>query len=339
LVTLLVFNVVATPDFAHGAGDITPATWARAWSWEPGIVASLFASAALYAAGLHEVRVTTGARQKLRREAFYFWSGWALLVIALISPIHPLGQVLFSAHMVQHELLMVAAAPLLVLGRPARVWLWALPRRAAKRVGALARTWSTSAAGRRAGSPFVAFIAHAAALWVWHVPRYFEATLDSDALHAFQHACFLGTALWFWDTVFFGPRRRAGYGMAVVYLFLTALHSGALGALITFARAPWYPRYAASAALWAYRPLEDQQLGGLIMWVPAGLSYIVAALALFAAWLRESDTPNGNAVKVGADLRAALSSSDKVADPSTNVLEPSAARRAAPTSIKCAPSA
>jgi putative membrane protein len=77
--------------------------------------------------------------------------------------------------------------------------------------------------------------------------------------------------------------------MAVVYLFLTALHSGALGALITFAGVPWYPRYAATAPAWGYGPLEDQQLGGLIMWVPAGLSYVVAALVLFAAWLRETD--------------------------------------------------
>jgi putative membrane protein len=81
----------------------------------------------------------------------------------------------------------------------------------------------------------------------------------------------------------------AGYGVAVLYLFTTALHSGLLGALITFAASVWYPAYRETTASWGLTPLEDQQLGGLIMWVPACLTYIVAGLALFAAWLRTSE--------------------------------------------------
>ena len=69
----------------------------------------------------------------------------------------------------------------------------------------------------------------------------------------------------------------------------TSVHSGALGALITLARSVWYPSYAGLTSSWGLTPLEDQQLGGLIMWIPAGLVYLIAGLALFAGWLRESD--------------------------------------------------
>jgi putative membrane protein len=80
-----------------------------------------------------------------------------------------------------------------------------------------------------------------------------------------------------------------GYGIAVLYVFTTAMHTGALGALITFAGRILYPDYAETALAWNFTPLEDQQIGGLIMWIPAGLVYVFAGLALFAAWLRESE--------------------------------------------------
>jgi putative membrane protein len=134
----------------------------------------------------------------------------------------------------------------------------------------------------------IASFAHALALWIWHVPVLFEATLTNEAVHALQHTLFFGTALMFWQAVLFGERRAADYGLAVLYLFLTAMHSGALGALITFASQPWYASYTTAFGR-NLTPLEDQQLGGLIMWVPAGMIYVIAGLVLFAAWLRESD--------------------------------------------------
>jgi putative membrane protein len=80
-----------------------------------------------------------------------------------------------------------------------------------------------------------------------------------------------------------------GYGAAVLYLFTTAVHTSALGALLTFSQAVWYPAYSETTAAWGFTPLEDQQLGGLIMWVPAGVIYLIAGLWLFALWLRESE--------------------------------------------------
>ena len=130
---------------------------------------------------------------------------------------------------------------------------------------------------------------HAVALWVWHLPSLFQATIDNDWIHTAQHASFLGSALLFWWAIIGGRHHLSGYGMAVLYMFTTALHSGLLGALITFARSVWYPAYAHTTQSWGLTPLEDQQLGGLIMWVPAGLVYIFAGLAFVVAWMRESE--------------------------------------------------
>jgi cytochrome c2 len=126
---------------------------------------------------------------------------------------------------------------------------------------------------------------HAAALWVWHIPRLFQATLTSELAHAWQHLSFFGTALCFWWALLYGRQERQGYGVAVLAVCTTALHSSLLGALLTFAPTPWYPAYVHTTAAWGLTPLEDQQLGGLIMWIPAGVVYLLAALALSAGWL------------------------------------------------------
>jgi len=133
-----------------------------------------------------------------------------------------------------------------------------------------------------------AWVIHAVALWIWHAPSLFEAALHSEAIHAVQHLCFLGSALLFWWTLIHGRHGRLGYGAAVVYVFTTAAHNSILGALLTFAPRAWYPTYASTAQNWSLTPLQDQQLGGLIMWVPAGVVLLIVGLALFAAWLGES---------------------------------------------------
>jgi putative membrane protein len=273
---------------AHTGSDASVTL--SSWSWEPGVVVSLAVTAWLYLRGLRRLRAATDSSRKLRQELICFASGWVLLVVALVSPLHPWGRELFSAHMTQHELLMVGAAPLLVLGRPGLVFLWAFPKSGARELmlwnEALGLSWLSD----RLTRPLTAWVVHLLALWVWHVPALFQSTLDSELAHALQHLSFLGTAILFWYAVFYGPQRRLGYGVAVLSLFATVLQTGALGALITFSPHVWYPRYAATAPNWGLTPLVDQQLGGLIMWVPAGLIYVIAALALFARWLEESGT-------------------------------------------------
>ena len=151
---------------------------------------------------------------------------------------------------------------------------------------------------------------HAAALWVWHAPALFQATLRSDLVHTAQHVSFLGSALLFWWALVHGPRGLMGYGAAVLYVFTTSVHSGVLGAFITFTGRLLYPAYAGTTAAWGLTPLEDQQLGGLIMWVPAGLVYVVAGLALCAGWMRESERSVKRRGRVALSVGAAAKESE-----------------------------
>jgi putative membrane protein len=282
--------LLATPAVAsaHEIGPENLSELRTAWSFEPGVVIPLVFAAWLYVHGFRRLR--RASQHALGgTEAWCYAMGWLTLVIALVSPLHPWGSVLFSAHMTQHELLMLVAAPLLVLGRPMIPFLWALPRSTARVISG----WSKAAWFRAAWlfitAPFVAWVIHAAVLWTWHIPALFDATQNSEFVHGLQHTSFLLSALLFWWAVLHGRQRALGFGAAVLYMFTTALHSGLLGALLTFARTLWYPIYADSTTAWGLTPIEDQQLGGLIMWIPASVVYIIAGLALFAGWLRESE--------------------------------------------------
>ena len=220
---------------------------------------------------------------------------------------------------------MLVAAPLLVLGRPMIPFLWAFPKTTARHLSAWTKATAWQRTWRAITAPFVAWLIHAVVLWGWHVPFLFQATLEREWIHALQHASFFGSALLFWWAILHGRERAAGSGAAVLYLFTTALHSSLLGALLTFAGTVWYPVYNGTTASWGLTPLEDQQLGGLIMWVPAGLVYIVAALALFAAFLRESGSRAMNPERPPQAPRAvgsAVSADDTqdVAIPSRNAL-------------------
>lgn len=258
------------------------------WDLEPLVLGCITVSGLLYAAGLRRLWKSAGRGKGIRVwEAWCFALGWFALVLALISPLHPLGGVLFSAHMIQHEVLILAAAPLLVLGRPMVPFLWALPDGGAQIAGGWTKASWWRAFWRFITRPVAAWLIHAVALWAWHIPVLFESTLHNELMHTLQHVSFFGSALLFWWALLHRGMKR--YGMAVLGLFTTALHSGLLGVLLTFANRVWYPSYVDTVGLWGLTPLEDQQIGGLIMWIPAGLIYTAAALALFAGWLRESE--------------------------------------------------
>jgi cytochrome c oxidase assembly factor CtaG len=256
-------------------------SWPGSGAW---LAMLLAASALLYAAGVSALWRKAGVGRGIRRiETVRFALGWSALAGALLSPLDALADRSFGMHMVQHELLMVVSAPLLVLARPLEAWAWALPARirhafaAAARVGAVRTLW------RGLTGLFGAWCIHALAVWIWHVPALFVAASENDALHVLQHGCFFASALVFWWAVF-GCGVRAPGGGSVGALFTTMLHTSALGALITLAPTPWYA-HAAEPALAGFSPLEDQQLGGLVMWVPGSLAYLAAGLAIVRTWL------------------------------------------------------
>jgi putative membrane protein len=277
---------LSTAILAHAP---TPGSWAAAWELEPGSVLCLALSAWLYAAGVRRTWRRAGRGGGIKTwEAACFAAGWLTLVVALVSPLHPLGSALFAAHMTQHELLMLVAAPLVVLGRPLPAFFAALPRGTARDLARWSRSTRWRPVAHFFANAFAAWLVHGVILWAWHLPSLFQATLTNPLIHALQHAAFFGSALLFWWAAMQGGR-AIGYGAATLYMFTTAVHSGLLGAMITLSKSPWYPAYESTAPAWGLTALEDQQLGGAIMWIPAGLVYIIAALALMAGWLRESE--------------------------------------------------
>jgi putative membrane protein len=242
-------------------------------------------AAVLYALGA--INLYRAHRQRprgflLRSAAFS--AGLCVLAMALFSPLDRLSAELFCAHMVQHELLMLGAAPLLVLGHPLPQFLWAFPRSARQGISVFLHTRPVRIAWRAVSGAAAAWLLHALALWVWHVPRMFNAALADRTVHDLQHLTFLAAALLFWSALFEAraPDQRAA---GIVYLFTTTLHTGVLGALIALAPHPWYAELLQPSSHWQLTALEDQQLGGLIMWVPGCVVYVGCALALFARWV------------------------------------------------------
>jgi cytochrome c oxidase assembly factor CtaG/cytochrome c2 len=284
--------LAAIPELAaaHTGQTLQPHDVWRAWTFEPLVIIGLAVSAALYVIGLSRLWARGTGIGIRRWEATVFAIGWVATLIALVSPLHAMGGVLFSAHMTQHELLISVCAPLLILGRPLIPFLWGLPPSWRRALGDWARVDKVRSGWTALSLPGVAFSLHAIALWVWHLPGPYQATLTSELMHSLQHLSFLGTALLFWWTIFKVRGSEMGYGTAVFYLFATALQTGALGALLTFAPHLWYPAYAATTGPWGLTPLEDQQLGGLIMWIPGSIPYLIAGLSMFARWLRLSET-------------------------------------------------
>jgi putative membrane protein len=289
---------------AHEGAPLAPHDLWSAWSLEPAVLAGLAVTALLYAKGMSRLKTRSSRRPGVRRlEAVAFWAGWATLAVTLVSPLHPLGGALLSAHMAQHELIMALAAPLLVLGRPLVVTLCGLSPRARRVVGgwvsALRPVW------RALSRIEIAWLLHAVAIVGWHLPGLYQRTLDSELVHGLQHSSFLLTALLFWWSVLPGAVLRGRHGAAILSLFATMVYTGGLGALLTLGRAVWYPAYGEAAPLWGLTPLEDQQLAGLIMWVPGGLSYLLATAWLLIDWLRVSEVRAARMERARAGAAAA----------------------------------
>jgi len=259
------------------------------WTVGPAILLPLIAVALLYAGGAWRLFRRSSRAQGLRlQQAWLFAAGWAALAITLVTPLHAWSEHLFTAHMIEHELMMIVAAPLIVASGPGAAMMWGLPRSWRRGLGRLFRFGALSGLWRHLTRPAVATVLHGIAIWVWHVPGLFEAALERGFLHYAQHASFFGTALLFWWVML--PRRggEQGPGASVAHFFLTSMHTSLLGVLLLLSPRLWYPENSGLSELWGLSPLEDQQLAGLVMWVPGGLAYGGAALLLAGLWIKSS---------------------------------------------------
>lgn len=277
---------------SHPVGGVeipsVPAIWTTSWTVDPLVIGVLLASATLYTVGAARLWQRAGVAHGVRPlHALAHGLGLSVLAIALLSPLDHASDVLFSAHMAQHELLMLIAAPLIVLGRPLAPVLWSLPRGARIRTLRATRRPLAIRIWRVVTSPWCALALHGLARWLWHVPAAFDAALGSESLHAFQHLTFFGTAVLFWWTLIHGRYGRFGYGIGVAVVFLTLIHSGLLAAMISLADVPLYAHGARTARL-GLDAVVDQQRAGLVMWVPAGIIMMSIGLAILAAWLGQS---------------------------------------------------
>jgi cytochrome c oxidase assembly factor CtaG len=270
----------ALPALAH---EGQPYGAALPWTFDPLIVAPLSVSAVLYAVGATRLTQRSSPSHRGWEHACYV-AGWLALAVALVSPLHWLGEHVFTFHMIEHEIVMAVVAPLLVIARPLGPLLWALPKGTRRRLAALSQTSAWRTGWQALTHPATATTLHGIAIWVWHFPALFDAAVESDALHRLQHLSFFVTALLFWWALV----QRSNPGVAVAHLFATMLHTSILGALMALAPRVLYTAQTRHALDWGLTPLQDQQLAGIIMWVPAGTVYAGAALAFAARWIRRS---------------------------------------------------
>jgi putative membrane protein len=283
-VRALVFALLivgASPAAAHVSSDVLAP--GAAWIYDPWLVVPLYLTGIAFFLGTRNLWRAAGAGRGVRyKHVAVFWAGWLVLALALASPLHWLGEHLFAAHMIEHELLMIVAAPLFAYARPSNAIIWSLPASFRPSVGSVINSAPMLAIWSIIGHPLSATILHGAALWLWHAPVLYTLALSNEAVHRIEHLSFFFTGLLFWWTLLYGRGAQRGERVrdaaAIGCLFLTLLHSGILGALLTLSPRVWYPAQVLYSADFGLSPLEDQQLAGILMWVPMGTVYTAAAL-------------------------------------------------------------
>ena len=262
------------------------------------IPAGLALALIFYCAGLRRMprnlrRIVFSPRRNLA-----FASAIVILFAALVYPLDGLDDQLFCAHMAQHLVLMMVAPPLLVAARPALASLWAFPLPARRALGHFYIRSGLRTVAQALTAPVAVWILCSAALWFWHLPGPYGWAMENELVHAVEHLCFFVTSLMFWSLVLepAGRHRRLGYPGALLFVATFGIENGMLGAILTFSTHPLYRAYFTTTAAWGLSPLEDQQLGGLGMWIPAGLFHLTTLCILFVAWLRsETVTIHGGA--------------------------------------------
>ena len=210
-----------------------------------------------------------------------FFAGVAVMFLALNGPLHDLSDYyLFSAHMVQHLLLTLVVAPLFVAGTTGAMLRPLLGMRG---VGAAAR-WLTG--------PRVCFVVFNVVLAAWHLPVLYNLAMASHPVHIVQHLCFLAAAVLMWWPLLspLPELPRLSYPLQMLYAFLMTIPMTTVSIYIVYAESVLYPAYASAPRLWAISPLQDQLIGGLIMWVPGGLFFLGVLTVIFFTWVaREGD--------------------------------------------------
>jgi putative membrane protein len=269
--------------------------WLTAWNWEPSIVIGTALIVGLYLYGIGPLRRKYQLATEVKRgQVVAFLLGVFIMFLALVSPLDELGDsYLFSAHMVQHLFITLVGPPLLLIGTPG--WLLR-PLWRNRTVFLIARVFTF---------PALAFLLYNANFWLWHAPPLYNATLENQGIHILEHVTFIVFGILNWWPIFSPSEElpRLSLGGQILYIFLTGMPTVALGAGLTFFP-PLYAPYLAAPRIWGLSAAVDQQLGGLIMWIPGNIFYIVIVSILFIQWMQKQD----------AKQRASEASLDDVED-------------------------
>src|SRR5688572_13137337 len=282
--------VVPLPALAHGVAP-EPRSMADvllAWSFEADVWLPLLAAGLLYRAGVRRVARGHPTNPVPRWRTWCWYAGVAVLLAALQSPIAAYDTTLFSIHMVQHLMLTLVAAPLLALGAPITLLLRVSSARIRQRaILPVLHSFPV----RMLSFPVVTWLLFAAVMWASHFSPLFDAALESEPVHVFEHGLFLGVGMLFWWPVVGADPSpwRLPHAARLAYLFLGMPQSSFLGLAIVSAPQALYPHYAALVRDWGPTPLADQQLAGAIMWAGGDLLFLTGLILGLWVWLRAEE--------------------------------------------------
>ncbi len=255
--------------------------WLTAWNWQPSIILGTIAIICLYLYGVGPLRVKYHLADEVKTsQVVAFLLGVNVIFWTLFSPLDKLADdYLFSAHMVLHLLLSFAGAPLMVLGIPG--WL----------IAPLLRNRVILRIGQFFTMPVLTGVLFNANLWFWHAPPIYNAMIVNLPLHIVSHLLFITTGVLFWWPVL-SPMEEGlpplSIGKKMAYLFFSDMPMVLLGAGLTFVP-PLYERYINAPHIWGLSPETDQQLAGLLMWIPGSIFFIVIVSILFIQWMQAQD--------------------------------------------------
>jgi len=300
--------IVAGPASAHGSADLgppDPAGLLFGWAWEPLVTLGLIGAAIAWVAAVQRVDRAHPANPVPRFRTAAWLAGLVAVAFALLSGISRYDTTLFSVHMVQHLLLTLVAPPLLALAAPITLLLRVVEPAARRR-------WIVpvlhSRLVRVLAFPVVAWVLFAGVMWASHFSPLFDRALEDALIHDIEHAAFLGAGLLFWWPAIAadpGPWRMA-HPVRAMYVFLQMPQNTFLAVALLSAPAPLYEHYVTLARPWGPTPLEDQQAAAGIMWLVGDLLFLVAVMAIVAAWMRHEQERTAHADRLADHARAAI---------------------------------